>query len=643
METNEPNTAPDLRAILRRHWGYPAFRPLQEDIIRSVLSGRDTLALMPTGGGKSITYQVAGLALGGLTLVVTPLVALMKDQVEDLRRRGLSAEALHLGMDRERLESVANKCVHAGVAFLYVSPERLASARFRAKLRQMPVRLIAVDEAHCISQWGYDFRPSYLRIAEIRDYFPSAPVLALTATATPDVAADIQRRLRFPAPNVLAKSFRRHNLSYVVRDTPDRAGETVRVLTRVKAPAIVYVRRRERAEELARTLNENGVLADYYHAGLSSSARARRQEAWKSGAVPVVVATNAFGMGIDKPDVRVVVHFDIPDSPEAYFQEAGRAGRDGRRAYAVLLCNADSVAALKRRVANEFPAKAEVLRVYAALADHFQLGEGEGEGLSFEFDAARFCRDFRLDPFKTAAAIDILSVGGYLELLEDAGARSRVTFTVRRDDLYGRDTGTPLQERLLVLLMRRCPGIFVQDAFVDEERLADDLGVGRHELYEALLGLARLRVIRYVPADGRPRVRYLRPRLPLSYIDLAPAVYDDRREAFLRKNKAMAAYIEDPGPCRQLALMAYFGQKETEPCGVCDLCLARKKALRAAAPADARPLLLRLLAGGPPAPDAPAARASPPRDAVAAAARALLDEGAAVLLPDGRLTLSPDD
>ena len=638
----QPSETADIHAILRRYWGYDNFRPLQEDIIRSVLDGHDTLALLPTGGGKSITYQVSGIALSGLTLVVTPLIALMKDQVEDLRRRHIPAEALHMGMSTEEIESVINKCLYTSVRFLYVSPERLTSRRFRGRLSQMPVRLIAVDEAHCISQWGYDFRPSYLRIAETREHFPNAPVLALTATATPAVAADIQHRLLFAAEHVLSASFRRPNLSYVVRETGDRIGETIRILTRLRSAAIVYVRQRKTAEELAAALRSADIPADYYHAGLSSYQRARRQEAWKNGTVPVIVATNAFGMGIDKPDVRIVIHHDIPDSPEAYFQEAGRAGRDGLAAYAVLLHTPATLAALKRRPATEFPDKAFVKRVYAALADHFQIAEGEGQGHVFEFNAERFSSAFRLDLPKTLAAIDILSVGGYIECTTDINSRARVTFLVTRDELDNREAGSPLRERLLVLLMRSYPGIFVQDAYVDEERLADTLGVSRQELYEAFLTLARLRIIRYVPGDDKPYILYLQPRLPLSYINLTPAVYDDRRNSLAAKIAAMAAYIESPGTCRQLHIMRYFGQQETEPCGVCDLCLSRKKAAHHTSPDKAAQLILSLLADGPLPAETIVARCSTSRTETIAALRLLLDQGTLHLLSDSRISLPPN-
>ena len=628
----------DIHEILREYWGYETFRPLQEEIIRAVTGGRDTLALMPTGGGKSLTYQVSGLALGGLTLVVTPLIALMKDQVEDLRRRGVEAEALYMGMRTEDIESVTNKCVYAGVRFLYVSPERLTSARFRERLRQMPVRLIAVDEAHCISQWGYDFRPSYLRIAEAREFFPGVVVLALTATATPAVVEDIQRQLGFAAPNVLSKSFRRENISYVTRETDTKDVELVHILERVKGSAIVYTRTRERARELAGMLNKRGIRADFYHAGLPSATRARKQEEWKRGETPVIVATNAFGMGIDKADVRVVVHVDIPDSPEAYFQEAGRAGRDGRRAYAVLLYNASAVAALKRRVDNEFPAKEMVKRVYEALGNYFQLGEGEGQGRVFEFDEERFCRRFSLEPAKTRSAIDILSLCGYLECTTEINSRARVTFLVPRDELYNRDTSDPLQERLLVTLMRTYAGIFVQDVFVDEDYLAESLGVCRHELYEAFLALAKRRIIRYVPGDDKPYIIYYQPRLPLSYIRLSREVYEKRRESYAGKIRGMVRYVEDRERCRQLQLMEYFGQRETEPCGICDNCLARRKGRRQDGREAARAKVLEVLGREELEMHELAARLDFPREVVTAVTRELLDEGAIRYLDDMKLT-----
>ncbi len=570
----------DIKEILKTYWGYDGFRSLQEEIIRSVLAGKDTLALMPTGGGKSLTYQVSGLAMEGICLVVTPLIALMKDQVEDLKNRQIPAEAIYTGMKTERVESIINKCIYDTVKFLYVSPERLYSERFRTKLRMMNVCLITVDEAHCISQWGYDFRPPYLRIAEVREFFPGVATLALTATATPEVVEDIQKQLHFSVPNVLSKSFRRENISYVIRDTEAKPLELYNILSKVPGGAIVYVRTRLKASSIAAFLNKSGIKSDFYHAGLSSSQRERRQEAWKSGKVPVIVATNAFGMGIDKADVRVVVHYDVPDSPEAYFQEAGRAGRDGKRAYAVLLSSRAALGGLTKRIDDAFPPKDYILRVYEALANYYQLGEGEGQGRAFEFNLKVFARNFRLNEARVMSAIGILEVAGYLGYTTDINSRSRVMFTVLRDRLYEFETGDPLLERLMVLLMRNYAGIFVQDAYVDEGFLADELGVKRKVLYDAFISLAKRKVIRYVPGDVKPYIVYYQPRLPLSYITIGREAYENRKKLFVTKIEAMARYIRDDETCRQLLLMEYFGQKEEKPCGICDVCIGKKKRLQ---------------------------------------------------------------
>lgn len=569
----------DIKEILKTYWGYDDFRSLQEEIIRSVLDGKDTLALMPTGGGKSLTYQVSGLAMEGVCLVVTPLIALMKDQVEDLKNRQIPAEAIYTGMRRDRVESIINKCIYDTVKFLYVSPERLYSERFREKLRLMNVCLITVDEAHCISQWGYDFRPPYLRIAEVREFFPGVATLALTATATPEVVEDIQKQLRFSTPNVLSKSFRRENISYVIRDTEAKPLELFNILSKVQGGAIVYVRTRLKASSIAAFLNKSGIKSDFYHAGLSSAQRARRQEAWKSGKVPVVVATNAFGMGIDKADVRVVVHYDVPDSPEAYFQEAGRAGRDGKRAYAVLLSSRAALGGLQKRIDDAFPPKDYILRVYEALANYYQLGEGEGQGRAFEFNLKLFARNFKLNEARVMSAISILEVAGFLGYTTDINSRSRVMFTVLRDRLYEFETGDPLLERLMVLLMRNYAGIFVQDAYVDEGFLADQLDVTRKVLYDAFISLAKRKIIRYVPGDVKPYIVYYQPRLPLSYITIGREAYENRKELFVTKIGAMARYIRDDETCRQLLLMEYFGQKEEKPCGICDVCIGKKKRL----------------------------------------------------------------
>ena len=566
-----------IRNILKQYWGYDDFRPLQEDIILSVMAGKDTLALMPTGGGKSITYQVPGLAMEGICIVITPLIALMKDQTEALKKRGIAAEAIYTGMTTEHIESVINKAIGNKLKFLYVSPERLASRIFRESLKQMQVTLLAVDEAHCISQWGYDFRPSYLQIAEVRSYFPGTPILALTATATPQVADDIQKQLKFKTPHVLSKSFRRENISYVVRKANDKLGELLHILSKLSAGAIVYVRKRVTAEELAKFLIEKGIQADFYHAGLTSLQRESRQEEWKRGVTPVIVATNAFGMGIDIPDVRIVVHFDIPDSPEAYFQEAGRAGRDGKRAYAVLLYNEATLTTLKKRINQGFPDKQYIREVYRDLGNYFHVEEGCGAGFAFEFDPDHFVRSFKLDYVQALAAIEVLQVAGYLECTTSVHARSRISFLVLRDQLYKIDLHSVLAERLVESVLRTYAGIFVQYAYIDEQYLAEHLGVTRDDIYYTLLDLAKRKIISYIPGNDRPYIVYHQPRVPVSYVYIGKEAYEDRKEIYASKIERMAGYIESEDTCRQLYLMEYFGQKEKEPCGVCDYCLTHKK------------------------------------------------------------------
>lgn len=567
----------EIQEILKQYWGYEEFRPLQEEIILSVLSGKDTLALMPTGGGKSITYQIPALAMEGVCIVITPLIALMKDQVEELQKRRIAAEAIYTGLASEVVETAINKAKVAKVKFLYLSPERLASKYFREQLKQMPVSILAVDEAHCISQWGYDFRPSYLQIAEVRSFFPNVPVLALTATATPEVVVDIQDKLKFAKQHVLSKSFRRENISYVVRKANDKLGELVHILSKLQTSGIVYVRKRATAEELVHFLTDKGIVADYYHAGLTSFQRVQKQERWKKGEVQVIVATNAFGMGIDKPDVRIVVHFDIPDSPEAYFQEAGRAGRDGKKAYAVLLYNEATLTALKKRIDQAYPEKKYIREVYQALANFFCIEEGTGKGMAFEFDPDVFVKTFKLDYVSALAAIEILQVSGYLECTTDIHSQSRITFLVLRDQLYKIELEDELTERLVELVLRTCAGIFVQYAYIDESYFAERLGVNRDQLYHALLNLAKRRIINYIPGNDRPYIVYHQPRVPASYLHISRNAYEDRKESYAKKVRNMVDYVEDQKGCRQLYLMAYLGQTEKYPCGICDHCLEEKK------------------------------------------------------------------
>lgn len=567
----------DIYDLLKKYWGYNEFRPLQADIIQSVLSGQDTLALMPTGGGKSITYQVSALALDGLCVVVTPLIALMKDQIEDLLSRDVAAVAIYTGMSHSAILSALNRISGGKVKFLYISPERLESVNFRQRIQLMNISMIAVDEAHCISQWGYDFRPSYLKIAEIRNYFPDAPILALTATATSDVIKDIQNKLMFRKENVFSKSFRRSNIIYVVREIENRLDETVHILKKVNECSIVYVRTRQNAEEVAQFLSSKGLNVGFYHAGLSSIQRENRQNAWKNNDTQIIVATNAFGMGIDKPDVRVVIHYDIPDSPEAYFQEAGRAGRDNQRAYAVLLYNQTSLTALKQRVVKAFPEKAYIKTIYTRLADFFQIEEGNGEGMFFEFDMDQFVKVFKLDYSRMLAAVNILQVGGYLECTTDINSSSRVTFLISRDKLSSIEFSNSFIDIFIEYLLRNYAGLFTQYVYLNEQHIADLLQVSQNEIYHALLQLARQHIIAYIPGNDRPYIIYRRPRLPLSYIDITKEAYEFRKQIFCKKIEGITNYIENKHQCRQLILMEYFDQKEHEPCGVCDNCLTRDK------------------------------------------------------------------
>jgi ATP-dependent DNA helicase RecQ len=485
--------------ILKEYWGYTSFRPLQEDIIQSVWEKRDTLGLMPTGGGKSLTFQVPVMAMDGICLVVTPLIALMKDQVDNLRERGIKAAAVYSGMSRDEIITTLENCIFGGYKFLYVSPERLSSDIFLTKLQAMDVCLLVVDESHCISQWGYDFRPSYLKIANIRETLINVPVLALTATATPDVVDDIQEKLRFKEKNVFRTSFLRDNLSYVVRSADNKVGELIHILKSVPGSGIVYVRSRRQTKEIAQTLKKEGLRADYFHAGLSYEDKIFKQNAWKDDECPVIVSTNAFGMGIDKPDVRIVVHMDLPNSPEEYFQEAGRAGRDGKKSYSVILYTKSDSAKLKKRISDTFPEKELIVRVYEALGNYFQVAVGSGAGRAFDFDLIEFCSRFKLPSLQTHHALKILELAGYLEYTDEIDARSKLRFLIYRDDMYSLRL-EPITDELLHTIMRSYTGVFSDDIYIDESMLASRIGKTRQEVYDILVNLSKLRYISYVPA-----------------------------------------------------------------------------------------------------------------------------------------------
>ena len=559
--------------ILQQYWGYTAFRGIQEEIIESIGSGRDTLGLMPTGGGKSITFQVPALAQEGLCLVITPLIALMKDQVNNLRARGIKAAAIYTGLTRDEIIVALENCIYGNYKFLYISPERLSSELFLVKLKRIPVTMITVDESHCISQWGYDFRPAYLKIADIRKMLPGVPVLALTATATPEVVKDIQARLEFKQENVFRMSFERENLAYVVRPTDSKVHELLHILQRIPGSAIVYTRSRNRTREVAEFLRQQEITAEFYHAGLPNVDKDIRQGKWQRGESRVMVATNAFGMGIDKPDVRLVVHVDLPDSPEAYFQEAGRAGRDGGFAYAVLLVSSRDAQTLKQRIPNTYPDKEFIREIYEHLSYYYQLAMGSGEGVTYEFDLDKFCRNFKHYPVPTDSALRILTQAGYIEYVDEQENASRLMFVVRRDELYGlrNDADT---DNLLRVLLRSYTGLFSDYVYIDEHLLARHAGLDFHRVYEILKSLNFNRIIRYIPHKKTPLIRYVRQREEKERLVIPATVYEDRKRAYESRIGAMIEYATAVDKCRSRMLLYYFGEKNEHDCGQCDVCLS---------------------------------------------------------------------
>ena len=563
------------REILKQYWGYDSFRDLQEEIIASIGEGKDTLGLMPTGGGKSITFQVPALAGEGLCIVITPLIALMKDQVQNLRKHGIKAIAVYSGMTRQEIITALENCIFGDYKFLYISPERLDTEIFRTKLRSMKVSMITVDESHCISQWGYDFRPAYLKIAEIRRLLPQVPVLALTATATPEVVKDIQARLNFRQENVFRMSFERKNLAYIVRETENKTGELLHILRKITGSAIIYVRSRRRTKEITELLTNEGITADFYHAGLDNAVKDLRQKRWQNGEVRVMVATNAFGMGIDKPDVRAVLHFDLPDSPEAYFQEAGRAGRDGKKAYAIILYTKIDGIALHRRIADTFPSKEYILNVYEHLQYYYQMAMGDGFQCIREFNLEEFCRKFKYFPVPVDSALKILTQAGYLEYTEEQDNASRILFTIRRDELYKlREMGTDT-EVLIQTILRSYTGVFTDYAYISEETLSVRSGLTRQQIYNILVTLTKRRIVDYIPRKKTPYIIYTRERMELRYLHIPASVYEERKARYEARIKAMEEYVTTESVCRSRMLLRYFGEKNDHNCGQCDVCLNR--------------------------------------------------------------------
>ena len=562
--------------LLKKYWGYDDFRGIQREIIESIMAGRDTLGLMPTGGGKSITFQVPALAQEGVCIVITPLIALMKDQVQNLRKRGIKAAAIHSGLSHDELLITLDNAVFGAVKLLYVSPERLTSDIFLTKLQHMRVSFICVDEAHCISQWGYDFRPSYLQIAEIRRLLPDAPVLALTATATPAVVSDIQQRLAFKQENVFRMSFERKNLAYVVRHAEDKFDELLHILNNLKGSAIVYARSRERTKEFAELLCKAGLQATYFHAGLDNAVKDQRQRDWQADKVRIMVATNAFGMGIDKPDVRIVAHIDCPSSIEAYFQEAGRAGRDGQKAYAVLLYNPSDQHKLEKRINDTFPPLDYVRQVYEHLAYFYQVGVGSGYNAIFEFNIELFCKTYHHFPIQVVSALKILNRAGYIDFTEEEDNQARVKFILERDDLYRLKENSPNEERLITALLRNYSGLFNDYRYIDEAYLAQLIGVSRPQVYMLLKDLSQKRIINFIPQKRTPYVRYMQRREEQEHLRFPKEVYDDLRTRFSERIKAMIDYATSEGICRSRLLLDYFGETRTKDCGQCDVCVSLK-------------------------------------------------------------------
>lgn len=627
--------------LLKQYWGYDSFRGIQEEIINSISENKDTLGLMPTGGGKSITFQVPALAKDGLCLVITPLIALMKDQVQNLRKRGIKALSIYSGMSRQDIITTLENCIFGNYKFLYISPERLDTEIFRTKLRKMKVSMITVDESHCISQWGYDFRPAYLKIAEIRELLPDVPVLALTATATPEVVKDIQARLHFRRENVFRMSFERSNLAYIVRKTDNKTGELLHILRSMPGSAIVYVRNRRRTKEITELLNNEDITADFYHAGLDDATKDIRQHRWQSGGSRVMVATNAFGMGIDKPDVRIVIHMDLPDSIEAYFQEAGRAGRDGQKAYAVILYAKADKTTLHKRIPDTFPEKEYIKDVYEHLQYYYQMAMGDGLDCVREFNIEDFCRKFKYFPVPVDSALKILTQAGYLEYTGEQDNTSRLLFTIQRDELYRlREMGDDM-DKLIQTVLRSYTGVFTDYTYINEDSLAIRTGLTRRQIYEQLVHLAKLRIVSYIPRKKTPYIIYTRERIEAQLIHISPEIYEERKARYETRINAMLEYVTNDTLCRSRMLLDYFGEKNEHNCGQCDVCLSKRATdnLSEKSYEEVKRQILNLLSHSPLTPAETADQIKAEKEDIGQVIRYLLDEGE-LKMQDGMLHIS---